>query len=82
MTTEQINANLTDIFKDVFDDNSIVLTRETTAADIEDWDSLAQITLLVAIEKEFKINLSLHEVKMLRNVGDMLDIIQLKVPEL
>lgn len=82
MTTEQINANLTEIFKDVFDDNSIVLTRETTAADIEDWDSLAQITLLVAIEKEFKINLSLDEVKMLRNVGDMLDIIQRKVPEL
>jgi acyl carrier protein len=82
MTTEQIKANLTEIFKDVFDDNSIVLTRETTAADIEDWDSLAQITLLVAIEKEFKINLSLDEVKLLRNVGDMLDIIQRKVPEL
>jgi acyl carrier protein len=79
MTPEEIKINLTEIFKDVFDNNSIVLSRETTAADIEDWDSLAQISLLVAIEKEFKINLSLDEVKALQNVGGMLDIIQRKI---
>ena len=79
MTNEEIKTKLTAIFRDVFDNNSIVLSRETTAADIEDWDSLAQISLLVAIEQEFKIKLSLEEVKSLRNVGDMLDVIQRKV---
>jgi len=44
------------IFRDVFDDEDIVLTNETTANDIEDWDSLAQINLIVAIRREFKIN--------------------------
>jgi acyl carrier protein len=79
MTAEQIKTNLTEIFKDIFNDNSIVLARETTANDIEDWDSLAQISLLVAIEKEFDITFSVDEIKDLKNVGEMLDIIQHKV---
>ena len=56
-----ILKKLEDIFRDVFDDEDIVLTNETTANDIEDWDSLAQINLLVAIKKEFKINFDLEE---------------------
>jgi len=79
MTSEEIKRDLTEIFQDVFDDQSIVLTRETTADDIEDWDSLSQITLLVSIEKKFKINLSFNEVQDLKNVGDMLDLIKNKI---
>ena len=79
MSNEEIKTNLTEIFVDIFDDASIVLERKTTARDIEDWDSLAQISLLVAIEKEFNIKLSLEEVKALSNVGDMLDVIHEKV---
>jgi len=65
------------IFRDVFDDD-IVLTNETTANDIEDWDSLAQINLLVAIKKEFKINFNLEEVSKYKNVGDMVEAIEKK----
>jgi acyl carrier protein len=78
MTTEEIEKRLTEVFRDVLDRDSVVLSRETTAADIEEWDSLAHISLLVAIEKEFSINLNLTEVEQLRNVGDMFDLIRLK----
>ena len=78
MTAEETKKRLTEIFIDIFNDNSIVLTRQTTAADIDDWDSLAQISLVVAIEKEFKIQLELGELKALQNVGDMLDVIERK----
>ena len=67
------------IFRDVFDDEDIVLTNETTANDIEDWDSLAQINLLVAIKKEFKINF--EEVSKYKNVGDMVNAIKEKLGE-
>ena len=64
------------IFRDVFDDEDIVLTNETTANDIEDWDSLAQINLLIAIKKEFKINFDLEEVSKYKNVGDIINAIK------
>ena len=67
------------IFRDVFDDEDIVLTNETTANDIEEWDSLAQINLLIAIKKEFKINFDLEEVSKYKNVGDIINAIKEKV---
>ncbi len=69
------------IFRDVFDDEDIVLTNEITANDIEDWDSLAQINLIVAIRREFKINFDLEEVSKYKNVGDMVDAIKKKLGE-
>lgn len=79
MNIEEIKFRVTAIFRDVFDDATIVLLRETTADDIEDWDSLAHISLIVAIEKEFKIKFDLIELKPLQNVGEMLDLIQSKI---
>lgn len=79
MTLKEIEKNLTEVFRDVLDRDSIVFSRGTTAADIEEWDSLAHIGLLVAIEREFKISLNLVEIDALRNVGDMLDLIQRKL---
>lgn len=73
MTKDQILATLTNIFRDVFDDESIVLTRETTAADIEEWDSLNQIKLLLACEKAFGIKLKPRDINTLANVGEMTD---------
>jgi len=79
MGLEEIQRRLTDIFRDIFDREDIVLTRELTSADIEDWDSLANINLVVAIEKEFGISFNLNEIKSLADVGDMLDLIKAKV---
>jgi len=75
MTREEIFTQLTEIFQDVFDDDEIVLTDATTADDIEDWDSLEQINLLVAIEKQFKIKFQLADVSNLENVGAMADLV-------
>ena len=75
MTREDIFRRLTEIFRDVFDDDEIVLTDETTAKDIEDWDSLEQINLLVAIEKRFNIKFRLSDVNGLENVGAMADLV-------
>lgn len=75
MTREDIFRRLTEIFRDVFDDEDIVLTDRTTAEDIEDWDSLEQINLLVAIEKKFNIKFRLADVSGLENVGAMADLV-------
>ena len=76
MTREAIFEELTEIFRDIFDDEEIELTDETTADDIEDWDSLEQINLLVAIEKKYSIKFKLDDVAKLANVGDMVSLIE------
>jgi acyl carrier protein len=76
---DEIKNILTEIIKDVLNDSTIVLTRETTANDVEDWDSLSHINILVAAEKEFGIKFDMRELKPLRNVGDMIDLIQGKL---
>ena len=76
MTEQEIFESVQEIFRTVFDDTDIVLTREMTSADIEDWDSLEQINLLVAIEKRFSIKFQLQDVKDLPNVGAMLDLVK------
>ena len=76
MNRTEIMAKLNEIFCDVFDDEDIVLTDATNSDDIEDWDSLEQINLLVAIEKQFSIKFSLADVADLENVGAMVDLIE------
>ena len=76
MSEQEIFDGVQEIFRTVFDDDEIVLTREMTADDIEDWDSLEQINLLVAIEKKFSIKFKLDDVKNLPNVGAMLDLVK------
>lgn len=74
-----MKEKLQEIFRDIFDDEELVITEGMTAADIEDWDSLAQINLIIAIEKEFGIKFNLEEVSKLKNIGEMLDLIKFKV---
>ncbi len=79
LSAADIAARMIDIFRDVLDQANLVLSRETTAADVEDWDSLAQISLLVAIEKDFGVHFTLAETKQLANVGEMLDLVAAKL---
>ncbi len=70
---------LNEIFRQVFDDDTIVVTRATTANDIEEWDSLTHINLAVAVEVRFKIKFALGELQTLKNVGEMIDLINKKI---
>lgn len=76
MKSEQIFNEVQAIFRDIFDDDELCITRETTADDIEDWDSLEQINLLTAMGKKFNVKFSLEDIRGLQNVGDMLDLIE------
>ena len=75
MTREEIFKALDEVFEEVFDDESIRVNDETTADDIEDWDSLEHINLAVAVEKKFNIKFNMGEVNTFKNVGEMVDII-------
>ena len=75
MDAREIFQRLDRVFQDVFDDDTIHVTPKTTADDIEDWDSLEQINLLTAIEKKFNIKFKLADVRGLKDVGDLLDLV-------
>ena len=71
----EIYERLNEVFQDVFDDDSLTVTPATTAADIEDWDSLSHITLMAAVEDEFRMKFSMKEVVEMKNVGEMVALI-------
>ncbi|MGA2152697.1 MAG: acyl carrier protein [Geobacteraceae bacterium] len=74
-TLEKLNP----IFRQVFEDDEIIVKRETTADDIDAWDSLSHINLVMAIEMEFKIRFALGELQSLKNVGHLADLIDKKL---
>jgi len=76
MTRNEILEKVTAIFRDVFDDENIIITDTTTAADIEDWDSLTHITLISEIEDAFDFKFSMKEVLGMKDVGEMFDILE------
>lgn len=76
MDTKEILQQVNEIFIDVLDEDNIVLTESTTADDVEDWDSLSHIQLVVAIEKHFKTKFTLTEIQSWENVGQMCNAIQ------
>jgi len=73
MEKKEILEKVNVIFIDVLDNEDIVLTYETSASDVEDWDSLNHIQLVVAIEKAFKIRFTSLEIQSWDNVGEMID---------
>ncbi len=75
MDKNTVKSRLTTVFRDVFDDDGIELSDSTTADDIEAWDSLEHITLISAVEKEFKMRFTMKEVSGMKNVGEMMNII-------
>lgn len=75
MTRDEVFNKLNEIFREVFDDDEIEVSEETTSDDIEDWDSLEHINLVAAIEQEFDIKFTMAQVVGMKNVGEMVDII-------
>ena len=75
MTREEVYERLQNVFRDVFDDESIVLHDETTANDIEDWDSFEHINLVVSVQDEFSFKIPMGKVVTMKNVGETVDLI-------
>ena len=79
MTTEQMQSILTEVFRDVFSDDELVLRPDLSAKEVDGWDSLTHIRLLVTIERAFQIKFTVTEVGELKNVGELMTLIQAKL---
>ena len=75
MTREEVFTKLTEVFRDVFDNDNIVLKKDTVSSDIQDWDSLEFINIVVAVMETFKIKFSIEDLKKLDNVGQLVTLI-------
>ena len=80
MDRTHLLLQLTAVFRDVFDDDSLVIAEETSAADIADWDSLTHIALIAEVEQLFGFRFPMKDVLGMQNVGDMLDVIACNKP--
>lgn len=76
MSREEVFKRINEVFRYEFDDKSLEIKEETTAADVEGWDSLKHISLIEAIEDEFDIRFTMLEVNGMKNVGEMAAIIE------
>lgn len=79
MSTAPIYEQLTTIMRDLFDNDGLVVTPELTAKEVEGWDSLAHIRLILLVEKAFKIKFSASQINNLKNVGELVALIQSKL---
>ena len=79
MQQQDINQQLTEIFRDIFDDESLVLRPGLTPADIPEWDSFNNINLIVAIEARFKVKFQTAELESMQTVGHVSDLVQAKL---
>ncbi|MGH6812309.1 MAG: acyl carrier protein [Methylocella sp.] len=81
MSKDEILEKLTSVFRDIFEDDAIVLERGMTADDVKEWDSANHINLVVAAEMRFRMKISTAEVDALKNVGDFVDLIERKTSQ-
>jgi acyl carrier protein len=81
MTDADLRDRLTGVFRDVFDDPSLAIFDEMTAPDVDGWDSLTHMTLIVAAEKAFDVKFSTRDIQSLQNVGGFVALIRKKLPE-
>ena len=79
MDKREILNQVQEIFRDQLDDESIVLNFETTAMDVEDWDSLTHLMMIVGIEKHFRFKFTSKEIISLKNIGEMVNCIHEKI---
>jgi acyl carrier protein len=79
MERQTIVEKLTGIFRTVFNEDSLLITDELTADDVERWDSLSHMLMITEVENEFSVKFKLKELNKMRNVGDMIDTIKAKL---
>lgn len=79
MEEQQIYARLTEVFHDVFDEDDLVVTPELSARDVDGWDSLTHIRLILTVEKAFNVKFSTTEIGKLQNVGDLVKLIESRI---
>lgn len=78
--SEEIRAKLNVIFQDIFDNTSIEIDKNTKLSDINNYDSITHVLLVVAIEKEFKVHFNTSEIIKLENTGDILELLEALMP--
>lgn len=78
MGRQDILAALQNVFRETFDDEAILVTEATTADDIEGWDSLNNVRLMIAAEQAFGIRMKASEISSLKNVGELMDLVSAK----
>jgi acyl carrier protein len=79
MDKNELKTKLTAIFRQIFSDDTLEISETMTAGDVPEWDSLAHISLIVAVEKGFGITFTTREVRSMKNVGDFMELIRKKV---
>jgi acyl carrier protein len=77
--SDNLLPRLNEVFRDVFEDDEIELRRDTTAEDIEGWDSLNHVTLMLRVEKVFGVTFTTAQVAKLKNVGELMDLLTAKL---
>jgi acyl carrier protein len=78
MQDDEIKSRLTPIFRDVFADDALVVSESMTAEDVPAWDSLSHLNMIVAVEKAFGVKFSVRDVRSLKNVGGLIDMVKKK----
>lgn len=79
MTRAEVFLCIQEIFRDIFDEDDLIISDSTNSDEIEDWDSLNHINLVCAVELEFKIKFALGELETLKDVGEMTDLVMEKL---
>ena len=79
MERNKVISSLNDIIKDVLDLDDLTITEETVAADVEDWDSIMHVEIVVAIEQEFNVRFTTREIEQFKKVGDITSSLMEKV---
>lgn len=78
MMNDQLWSEVTDIFRQTLDNDTISLTESTTAKDVEGWDSITHVLVIVAVEKKFRVKFTAKEIQSLQNVGELVGLIRSK----
>ncbi len=79
MQNDEVKSKLTPIFRDIFRDDALVIIERMTAQDVPAWDSLAHLNMIVAVEKAFGVKFSIRDLRSLKDVGDLIELVKKKV---